>query len=253
MKPYYEDSWTQIFHGDCREILPELGPISHVITDPPYGEHVHLKQWIGHEWTSKKRPRMSTHHKQLGFDPITPELQLVVCEQARRLAERWTLIFCDIEGINTWRGPLAYAGLEYIRSCIWDKIDSAPQFTGDRPASGAEAIICAHRPGKKRWNGGGSKNVFRCSCNQFQRGPKPHPSTKPEPLMMELIHLFTDPGETILDPFMGSGSTLAAAKRLGRRSIGIEIEEKYCRIAVDRLRQESLLGLIQSIERERTQ
>jgi site-specific DNA-methyltransferase (adenine-specific) len=64
---------------------------------------------------------------------------------------------------------------------------------------------------------------------------------KPIELMRELVSLFTDPGELILDPFMGSGTTLRAAKDLGRRAIGIELEEKYCEIAVQRLAQEVLL------------
>jgi site-specific DNA-methyltransferase (adenine-specific) len=69
---------------------------------------------------------------------------------------------------------------------------------------------------------------------------QPHPTTKPERLMRELIVLFTDPGETILDPFMGSGTTLVACKRLGRKAIGIELEEKYCEIAAKRLAQGAL-------------
>ena len=67
-----------------------------------------------------------------------------------------------------------------------------------------------------------------------------HPTQKPLRLMQELVELFTNIGEIILDPFMGSGTTLLAAKNLARKSIGIEIEEKYCEIAAKRLRQEVL-------------
>ena len=65
-------------------------------------------------------------------------------------------------------------------------------------------------------------------------------TSKPEGLMIELVRLFTDPGELVLDPFMGSGTTLVAAKQLGRRAIGIELEEKYCEIAAKRLAVEYL-------------
>ena len=75
-----------------------------------------------------------------------------------------------------------------------------------------------------------------------ERGPKPHPSTKPEPLLRELISLFSDAGELVLDPFMGSGTTLIGVKDLARLGIGIEREEKYGEIAANRLRQGVLWG-----------
>lgn len=241
MNVYYEQDGVTIYHGDCRDVLPSLGPVSHVITDPPYSTHTHQKQWIGAALTSNGKPRVSTAHKGLGFDPLSVGVQAFICAEARRLVNRWTIAFCDLESIFDWRGMVTACGLDYVRACVWDKVDSAPQFTGDRPAASAEGIVCAHARGRKRWNGGGSRNVFRHAVNA-ERGAKPHPSTKPEPLMVELISLFTDPGETILDPFMGSGTTLVAAKRLGRRAIGIELEEKYCEIAARRLAQGALFS-----------
>jgi site-specific DNA-methyltransferase (adenine-specific) len=156
-------------------------------------------------------------------------------------------MFCDLESIFEWRLMVLSMGLDYVRACIWDKVDSAPQFTGDRPASAAEAIVVSHARGSKNWNGGGGRNVFRHAVNAV-RGAKPHPTTKPEPLMAELIALFTDPGDLILDPFGGSGTTAVAAKRLGRRCILIEREEKYCAVAVSRLRQGALGLFSEAVE-----
>lgn len=239
MTPYYEQDGITIYRGDCREVMPAIGTVDHMITDPPYSEHTHAKQWIGAALTEDGKPRVSTAHKSLGFDALTPELRHDVCREAYKIVTRWTLAFCDLESIWLWREDMRSAGLDFVRTCIWDKVDSAPQFTGDRPASAAEAIVVAHRRGKKVWNGGGGRNVFRHATNA-EKGAKPHPSTKPEPLMAELIHLFTDAGDLILDPFAGSGSTAVAAKRLGRRCILIEQQEQYCEIAAKRLAQGSL-------------
>jgi len=239
MTPYYSAEGVDIYLGDCREVMRELGPVDHMITDPPYSAHTHAKQWIGSALTDDGKPRVSTAHKELGFDSLSPELMRDVCKEAKRLTKRWSLAFCDVESIWLWKECMQVSGLDYVRACIWDKVDSAPQFTGDRPANSAEGIICAHQPGKKRWNGGGARSVLRHAVNA-EKGAKPHPSTKPEPLMGELVQLFTDVGELILDPFGGSGTTAVAAKRLGRRCILIEQQEKYCEIAAKRLSQSVL-------------
>ena len=234
MTPYYEDGAVRLFHGDCRAILPLIEPVDHVITDPPYGEHTHAKQWIGAALTADGAPRVSTAFKELGFAHITADEQAWVAKAAAFMARRWVLVFTDIEGVWGWRSALVDSGLDYVRACMWDKVDGAPQFTGDRPAAGAEAIVCAHQPGKKRWNSGGKRGVYRHPVNGV-RGDKPHPSTKPEALMNELISDFTDAEETILDPFAGSGTTLVAAKKLGRKAIGVELNEQYCEVAARRL------------------
>lgn len=225
--------------GDCLDPvtgMASLGDksVDHVITDPPYSEHVHAKQWIGAALTASGGARMSTAHKRLGFEALTEDVARAAINQFVRMSPRWIAAFCDLEGIALWRSLGTSAGLEYVRSCIWDKVDGAPQFTGDRPANGAEAIVLMHLPGKKRWNGGGSRNVYRFAANG-ERGDKPHPSTKPLALMEKLIRDFTDPGDCILDPFAGSGTTGVAAIRLGRRFIGWEKDPKYHAIAVKRL------------------
>ena len=225
--------------GDCLDPVTGLASLAdksvdHVITDPPYSEHVHGKQWIGAALTAAGGKRMSTAHSGLGFDALTPEVLDSVLRHAARLSRRWSLLFSDLESVSRIGEIGGSIGLEHVRICIWDKVDSAPQFTGDRPANGAEAIEVLSQPGKKRWNAGGARNVYRFAVNG-DRGPKPHPSTKPEALMERLIRDFTDPGDLILDPFAGSGTTGVAAIRLGRRFIGWERDPKYHAIAMKRL------------------
>jgi site-specific DNA-methyltransferase (adenine-specific) len=127
--------------------------------------------------------------------------------------------------------------MRFVRFGVWVKPDGMPQISGDRPAMGWESVAILHADGvRPRWNGGGGRAV--CTYN-VARGN--HPTEKPIGLLRQWIADFTDPGDLILDPFMGSGTTLRAAKDLGRRAIGIEINEQYCEIAVRRLAQEVLL------------
>jgi site-specific DNA-methyltransferase (adenine-specific) len=205
--PYYEDESVTLFHADCLDVFYR-GPqfvADHVITDPPYEERRLSARWM------------------------------------RSVTRKWILVFCQVEAAMIWRDALAPA--KYARTQIWRKPDSAPQFTGDRPGMGYESIVtCWNGDGRMSWNGGGRHGVYEHCVNDFGRltGDRPHPTMKPEPLMCELVSLFTDPGDLILDPFGGSGTTAVAAKRLGRRCILIEREEKYCEVAAKRLRQGAL-------------
>jgi hypothetical protein len=226
----------RVILGDCLDPVTGLaslpdGSVTHVLTDPPYSDHTHSKQWIGAALTAQGKARVSTAHAGLGFDPITEEVARAFGAQCARLVQRWTLVFSDLEWHYRWR---EWMPLPHVRACVWDKVDSAPQFTGDRPAASAEVFVLFHPEGKKRWNGGGKRNVYRYAVNG-EKGANPHPSTKPLDLMEAIIRDFTDPGDLIVDPFCGSGTTGVAAKRLGRRFIGWERDPKYAAIAEKRI------------------
>lgn len=241
--------------GSCLDPVSGLASLADksvdvVITDPPYSEHTHAKQWRAYALSdgkirapspkSKSGGLVASKHKGLDFAHLAESDAVCVAEYLARLAKRWILVFTDIEGVALWRSAVLAAGLDYVRTCIWDKVDGAPQFTGDRPAAGAEAFVVAHAPGRKTWNGGGRRNVFRYEVNATTGGPahKAHPTTKPLPLMRELVSLFSDPGETVLDPFAGSGSTGVACNQLGRNFIGWELDANYHAIALRRLNGE---------------
>jgi DNA modification methylase len=131
----------------------------------------------------------------------------------------------------------AASGDCWVRAGFWRRPDGAPQFTGDRPATPGDAVAIMHAEGKKRWNGGGHHAYWE---HGVERVAREHPTQKPESLMREIVTQFTDAGDLILDPFGGSGTTAVAAKRLGRRCIFVEREEKYCEIAAKRLSQGAL-------------
>ena len=131
--------------------------------------------------------------------------------------------------------------LRYMRTCVWVKPNGMPQMTGDRPGMGYESIVCCHSDGRSRWNGGGRKGVFDFCSRDSGMGAEPnlHPSQKPLALMLELVSLFSDPGEVVIDPYCGSGTTGAACLRLGRRFVGIEKDAAWAKTARERLEAES--------------
>lgn len=248
LTPFYEDAAVKLYHGDCRFVLEYINSVDHVITDPPYSDYVHSKSRRGGatapslDGNGRAAPSSFSRVKEFGFDAMTSDLRVFCGEAFGRLAYRWVLVFSDVESHKDWEIALTLGGLDYVRCGAWVKLGATPQFTGDRPATGFEAVTIAHQRGRKRWNGGGHHAVWShpIVLNRGGNDPRLHTTQKPESLMCELVSLFSDPGESILDPFAGSGTTLIAAKRLGRKAIGIEREEKYCEVAANRLRQSAL-------------
>ena len=126
-------------------------------------------------------------------------------------------------------------GWEFVRFGVWIKTNPMPQISADRPAQGWEGIAYMHSLSgeKKRWNGGGSHGNYVGSIVTDGN----HPTGKPVPLFSQFIDRFTGLGDTVLDPFMGSGTTGVCAVDLSRKFIGIEREQKYFDIACQRIEQ----------------
>jgi len=203
VKPYYQDDLVTIYHADCREWMPEADVI---VTDPPYG--------IAYQGRRRRSGTICGDDEP--FDP-----------QAILTAGLPTVVF----------GAVAFAGKLPMSPgwIVWDKV--APHF--DRRPREAELawtnFLTSPRIIRVFWTGG----IYY----QTEHGTNAplHPAQKPVALMRGVLNLC--PEGTVLDPYVGSGSTLLAAKSLGRKSIGIEIEERYCEIAANRCRQE-VLGLV---------
>lgn len=237
-----ERQWC-VVHGNCREVMASMpdASVDHVITDPPYSEQVHKSVRGGGRHrlhNAATAPRVVD----LGFEHLDDATRLACAIQFARLVKRWILAFSDVESAHLWQRDLVDAGLRYRRTGAWLRIGGAPQFSGDGPAAGFEAIAMAHRPGRSRWNGGGHAAVYThpIVANRIgQRGSRCHTAQKPLALMLELVELFADPGDIILDPFAGSGTTLVAAMRLGRRAIGIELDAAHCATARERCEAEA--------------
>jgi DNA modification methylase len=208
MRPYYQDDYVTIYHGDCREMLPRADVL---IADPPYGIQYSPGQNGKKAWGNKTFVGENVvRGDENAFNPrLFLSFPTVVLFGANHYADRL---------------PPSTAWL------IWDKRDGMTS----NDFADCELIWTNLKDNARvfrhQWNG-----ALRAS----ERGePRVHPTQKPLQLLRWIIGKC--PGGLILDPFMGSGTTLRAAKDAGRIAIGIEIEEKYCEIAANRMAQEVL-------------
>lgn len=217
--------------GDCLDPVTGMASLPDksvdvVITDPPYEIEAHTLQ-------RRVKRAGGLAFEPLAFEPLTFESRTEIARHLARLARRWTIVFCQAEAVGAWRDAFEGAGASFRRAAIWVKPDGMPQLTGDRPSMGYESIVCAHTPGASRWNGGGRVGVY--TFNKSDPVRTGHPTQKPLALMQALARDFSDPGELILDPFAGSGTTGAAALSLGRRFIGWEQNAEWHAGAVKRI------------------
>lgn len=210
-QPYYKDDYCTIYNADCRKVLPWLGTFDLLLTDPPYGIDADDRDRI----LSRKNLAAPKDYGESKWDKEPPPRWFL--ESAQAIAKTQIL----------WGGN--YYGLP-ASSCwlVWDKDNGTSDFADCELAwtNMARAV----RKFKWRWNGmlqehGGNKKENRV-----------HPTQKPLALMRWCLSLVPEAG-TVLDPFMGSGTALVAAKLEDRQAVGIEINERYCESAVKRLEQ----------------
>ena len=230
MKSYYQDNAVTIYHGDCREILPQLEPVDLVLTDPPYN----IGKFYG-ELTNDKKP-MTEYLA--WFREI---FSAIFC----RLADgSYFYCFHSDKGVYDVKPLLESIGFTYIQTLIWwGRNGYSMQLHRNSWSYRHEPILFMEK-GKAGYLQAGIAEQWYTSVlevprpqSNFAEG-RCHPTEKPAKLLRMIID--RTPGNIILDPLMGSGTTLRAAKDLGRRAIGIEIEEKYCEIATKRMQQEVL-------------
>jgi DNA modification methylase len=219
-----------LFNADCLRVMPTLGKVAHIICDPPYEAITH-KALDGKNTARRNDGRPAS--PAVNFEPIDAIRERVVAMGGQ--CDGWFIAFCTPEGVARWADAINVSPLKYKRACHWIKPDAMPQLNGQGPAQGAECFVAAWAgTGHSRWNAGGKRGVYTHCVNGPQRDGR-HPTEKPLSLMAEIIADFTCPGDTILDPFMGSGTTGIAAVRARRNFIGIERDQKYFDIAVSRI------------------
>ncbi|MBA7676068.1 Modification methylase DpnIIB [subsurface metagenome] len=213
MKPYYQDDWVTIYHGDCREILPDLDKVDLVLTDPPYNT-----QNIGPNQRVYEGSVMKLSSGEYGsfcsnwYNLVNQKADTIVFTPGignthNYPQPKWQLCwhkpasvsFNRMGGFNTWEPVFIYGNTKHVRL--------------------------------------GQDYLLYNTLNSTKGVEKEHPCPKPVSLWQFLANKFSGPDSLILDPFLGSGTTAYCAKKLNRKCIGIEIEKKYCEIAAKRCSQ----------------
>lgn len=234
-EPYFQDESCTIYHGDCRDILPllEPGSIDVLLTDPPYASGARrdaerqvrgsmLRETEDEDWFS--HDAMTTW----GFNWFLRSLLMPMRSALARGAHMY--VFTDWRMQPTIYGMLEAHGFRVNHSLVWDKEHFG---MGAYWRNQHEHIVFASNGMPSGMLNRGMGSVLRCKTVSAEA--RIHPTEKPSALLNRLLGAV--PGAVVLDPFMGSGPTLRAAKDLGRKAIGIEIEERYCEIAARRLSQ----------------
>lgn len=212
--------------GERDEVLASMSDaaIDVTITDPPYNERTHKGARVKGAGLQR-----DTTVRFAALDGFWWWPEVV------RVTRRWCLACCAAEHLGAYEeaDPAAW-----VRAGIWIKPGAPPQFTGDRPGTGAEAIAIAHRNGRKRWNGGGSVAVWSHGFAPDEVGAaRVHETQKPLRLMRELVRLFSDPNEVVADWHAGSGTTGVAALLEGRRVILVERNPEHAETCRSRLEE----------------
>ena len=204
-EPYYSDDFVTLYHGDCRDVLPELDPVDLVLTDPPYGVTYESNQAVG-----RGNLQISNDGTRLSLALYRSVLPMLRANHVL-WATRW----------DAWPDVWALLGQYWpLRGLlIWDKCTTG---MGDLNHWGPSYEMYASA-GHGKTVGSRDQSVLRYH----------HPTEKPVALLCYLISKLAP--QTLCDPFAGSGTTLVAAKSLGVKAVGVELEAKWCEVAASRL------------------
>ena len=136
MTPYYQDEYVTIYHGDCLDVLPHIGDVDHVITDPPYEMDFHQKR------RRVNKIQEGVTLDKINFDFISQETRNFVVKIFASICKGWVLVFAQLEGVHKWIERFQTEGIIYKRTCIWSKPDGVPNYKGNGPGQGYETFLC---------------------------------------------------------------------------------------------------------------
>lgn len=236
-EPYYQDEWVTLYHGDCRAVIPSLGSVDLLLTDPPYSLSVSTNH--------QNKPGRGT--RRLDFFTGDTDWQTMTADVVSRVMlaadkARAAYVWCGHRQFGRLVDAFETAQWQ-TRPVAWAKKCPVPAPPGVGWDSALEMCVYAFRSGRKWTPPTGTKvpNIIHAdSYRHGQPGKLAHPTQKPIRTIEIPLVYSTEPGDVVLDPFAGSGTTLRVAKDNARRAIGVEIEERYCEIIASRLAQDVL-------------
>jgi site-specific DNA-methyltransferase (adenine-specific) len=216
---------AELWLGDCREILPNIGPADHIITDPPYSVRTH----VGHD-AGAVAPRDGANRQSLGYDGLTAADCTSLALTFAEMCDGWVAWMTDhtlapaiakaLDGV----GRYVFAPLPYYHP------GRSVRLTGDGPCSWTDWIVVSRTAKLRNWGTLPGGYIAGEGWNDKSRM-----GGKPTALMSLLVNDYSRPGDLVCDPFMGAGTTGVAAVKLKRRFIGIEIDPGYFDIACRRI------------------
>ena len=265
MAAYYDVGGIAIYKADCRQVMASLadGSVSMVFTDPPYGHNNNDGDLISNvekAFPSRRkrgdRGQVEYEERPIANDGFEDANLLVKClfDESRRLLVPGGCCCCCCGGGGGVNPQYARWSmwmdkrLQFKQMVIWDK---GPMGLGHHYRRSYEVVLVGEKKGAKtRWFDRTKRvdNIIRPGNYGIRKiipSEDQHPTEKPWELAAHFIRLHTEPGDLVLDAFSGGGSTLVAAKRLGRRAIGVELDERWCQYAADKLEavRPGLLGV----------
>ena len=231
MKPYYQDEWVTIYHGDCREILPELPKVDLVFSDPPYnvfGLDAFVDLSVYRKWSKSwiddcfKVLNNNGTFIIAGRQPVLSYLLVDICDSGKVFRE-----FITWHKTDSITPAREYHSTNYEQFAIFTKW--MPRTFNFIPMESKSKNYGVERNMGSIWE--------HCKISSHHKEGTEHPTQKPELFLKRFIQTYTNENDLIVDPFLGSGTTAYCAKELNRKCIGIEIEEKDCEIAAQRCSQ----------------
>lgn len=229
MTPYYQREGVTLYNADCRDVLPTLGRVDCVITDPPYSERTHK----GHDLSANGHDgegNDNANRKALGYEAWTNEDARQYVDLMCGACDAWMVVMTDhtlmpqIHASMNENDRYVFAPLPYFAP------GSRVRLSGDGPSCWTIWIVVSRTAKQARWG-----TLPGGYLEQPGWRERVHMGGKPTGLMRALLKDYSRPGDLILDPFTGSGTTAVACIEMKRRFIGVELSREYCDVTVGRI------------------